>query len=392
MGAKGIGTDDSRRIGSWGTVETGATEWLSDLLGGGKTGQGGSDIIPNQEPAYEPVFNTRTTNIGGQVKGVNTSNVAKTPTAPTPTPTERGEFVGQIVGNRRWTGVGWEDAGMGGNDGGVSGQDISDAYAPAIAALQGYIDAAQTGAAADIENIGTRVKNQSGQLDVQEGELMGETQISQNKFHEDLTSALQDAIRSYNALAQQGNARFGRGSSAGGAVGELAQQEFFRQQGGVQKQGLSGDLQFEGEKTKIKNFVAKGKQDLDMYLNEATTEIQKGLRQTLADINSRRGDIETNKTRDRLSALQTAKETAQRVSEANVTYRQGLITTALSNMQSVAGRAFTPTEIAANLRELQNLIFGNSGGFTTLASPQTVARTRAFTDVEDPYAQTQVGQ
>ncbi|MCK9371238.1 hypothetical protein M0R04_15100 [Candidatus Dojkabacteria bacterium] len=298
-----------------------------------------------------------------------------------------GNTVNQTVGapgggSYRWDGSQWVYQAPSG-DNGVSASDISDAYAPAIAALQGYIDAANTGATEDTTNLNTRVANQSGQLDVQQGELLGDTAIEQNKFNDSLRSALEDAIRAYNALAQQGNARFGRGNSAGGAVGELASQEFFRQQGAVGKQQTSGDLQFEGERTKIKNFVAKGKQDLDMYKNEAITEIQKGLRETLADIESRKGDIETNKTRDRIAALQNAKETAQRVSEANTTFRQNLITTAISNMQSVLGRVLTPAEIKVQVQELNNIFADSQGNLITMATPASRALRNVNAKSED---------
>lgn len=307
------------------------------------------------------------TNNGGGGNNTNTNTI---------TTTNSGASLDQQwrdAGNTGDRPVGWN--GPGGGNGAVDlSNQIADAYAPAIQALQSWMDSANLGATEDTTSLENRVKSQASDIAVQQGASEGANKTEQQKFNDSLIAALQDSIRSFNALSQQGNARFGRGNSAGQAVGELAQQEFLRNQGGIQKEQSSGDLQFEGERTKIKQFYDTEHEKLNNFKNEAVTKIQQGLRATLDEIGNRRGEIETNKTNARLTALQNAKDNAQRVSEGYTQYKRDLVSTALTNMQAAAGRAFTPQEISANLSYLEQSIFGS----TTIQNP--TAQTQTFQD------------
>src|SRR5690606_8565433 len=153
------------------------------------------------------------------------------------------------------------------------------------------------------------------------------------------------------ALQQQAKARFGFGNSAGQAVGELAQQEYFRQQGNIGDRRATGALEFQKEMGRVKDYVRTKIDDLEQYRREATSQLKRNMQDRLAEIAARRGDIEANKAFDRLNVLRETQQRLQYLADQDRQFRQGLAMSALNNMQQIAGRAFTPQEIKATLSE-----------------------------------------
>ena len=242
-------------------------------------------------------------------------------------------------------------AGNGGDGGGQPdySQEISEGYAPALSALDQAISAAQGGATSQEESVGRNYASGIEKTAAESAQLTGDTTEQQTAFNKIIRSAYEEAVRAFNALNQQRVARFGGGSSAGGAVGELAQQEFFRQQGNVTEQQTTGNLQFAKEFANIGRYIGQKKTDLENWKLDAVGQIKQNLTDTLVAIAQNRGQIESNKTRDKLAALQTARENVQRVSDADTAFRQNLALTSIGQAQEIAGRAFTPAEINAQL-------------------------------------------
>jgi hypothetical protein len=148
--------------------------------------------------------------------------------------------------------------------------------------------------------------------------------------------------------------RFGGTSSAGQAVGELAQQEFFRQQGQTQQSGVQGAKDFGLEYTKIKNYVQQKKDDLEQYKNQALSTLRQNLADKLSEIRMRKADVEANKTRDRLSLLQSTIEQARQVASADKQFRQSLGLAAVSKLQEISGRQFSPQEWSSYINSFVN--------------------------------------
>lgn len=360
---------------------------LTEAIGGNQTSQGGSNIIPNNiqgavnigsQLAGSPI-NIGSGGTSGQVKGTSTSGGGGGGGG-TPPPAPTGGGSGGKQNGGWYNGVQYWAPGQGPTSNAPTNNtaptinwddQISAAYQPAIDALNQYQGVLGQGADTDIANIGTNVANQSAKLDTEKQQLTEDAQTQQNTFNQQLQSALQDAIRSYNALRQQGNARFGNGSSAGGAVGELAAQEFFRQQGNTQQQQAQGNSQFATEFNRIGTFISQAKNDLDTYKNQAIDSIKQNLAQNLNQIAQQRGTIEANKTNARLGVLQNAQQQAAAIQAADTQYRQNLVTSTLSSMQQAAGRVFTPTEIQTNLAALQNAIFGSAGNLQNKNAQQS---------------------
>lgn len=250
----------------------------------------------------------------------------------------------------------------GSNGGGdVNTSDISDAYAPALQAIAEAENALRGNASAQEESVGRNYQSSLDQTNTESAQLKTETSQRQDQFNKQLRSAYENAVRAYNALNQQKIAKFGGGSSAGGAVGELAQQEYFKQQGNINDQQSQGDLQFSGEFSKIGSYIGKKLTDLDNWKKDTMSQIQQNLSSALAEISARRGDVESNKTRDKLALLQSARDRVAAVQDANRSFMQQLAVASLSQAQQISGRAFTPTEIQATLQQWGIPLNGVSG-------------------------------
>ena len=89
------------------------------------------------------------------------------------------------------------------------------------------------------------------------------------------------------------------------------------------------------------------------------------------EIAFRKGDIEANKTRDKIAALQSAVNQANEIKSANRQYLLGLAEFTVGQMQEQQGRAFTPQEVAGVVAQFlaqENQIFSQNTGGQPLAN------------------------
>lgn len=134
----------------------------------------------------------------------------------------------------------------------------------------------------------------------------------QVKFQKTLDSALSQAVRSFNALQQQARSRFGGQSSSGQAVGELAQQEFFRNQGAIQSQAQDNQTQLQLQAKKTRLFYDDEQARIETQKQQALNDASNWLRSQLTQIDSQRAMAESDKAARRMDALQRARDyTAQ---------------------------------------------------------------------------------
>lgn len=273
---------------------------------------------------------------------------------------DKGSYVGEIRDGRRWTGVGWDDAGGGGNGEQDLSSLISEMYDPYMKELSDMEGTIQSEYAGDEKNLIDQYGLYNRQAQDQEGELIRSTDKEQGKYNDTLKSAYEESLRGYNALNQQGRVRFGRGSSAGQAVGELAQREFFREQGKIGNKQAEGDLQFAEERGRIKKYVKDKIDQLDINKTTAMSELKNTLRARLDEVRSRKYDIEANKTKDKIAVLTDTINQARELKRVDQEFRRNLGLAAVSKMQEIQGRAFTPQEIAVVMGEF-GIEVGNIG-------------------------------
>lgn len=246
---------------------------------------------------------------------------------------------------------------------------ISDAYAPALAALDQAVGVVNSGAQTQIDSINRNYDTSIANADTESATLNRNTTQKQQDYNQILKSAFDQGVRVYNALNQKAIAKYGGGSSAGGAFQELANQEFYRQQGNLSQEGAKGAREFANEFANIGTYIAQKKTDLDNWKKDAIDKVQQGLRESLLSISMRKGDIEANKTKDKIAALQAAVQNVQNIQNTNAQFLQQLAATSIGQMQQTAGRAFTPTEIQAVLHQWGIPLLGTVSTTTSQGAP-----------------------
>ena len=337
------------------------------------TAASSAQLKPAPKPAPKPQSS------GGGGGGGGGGSWGGTPTSKTTTTSSGGSSgggyaVGGWYNGRQWDGSrfgapgeiivgGGGNSGGGDSGGGDNGWDsqLDAIYNGYLSSLDQMASNANTTFGEQEKQLNDQVNTQSTQLDTQKGQLLDDTQTSENRYNDTLRSAYEDAVRSYNALAQQARARFGRGSSAGGAVGELAQQEFFRQQGQLQQKGVQGAEDFGKERIKINTYITDQLNQLTLYKNQAMDQLRQSLRDQLASIDAKKTEVQSNKARDKMALLQQAVSTAQSIADQERTQQRNIALQALGQMQQITGKTFTPAEIVAYLQDFQNQFVAAGG-------------------------------
>jgi len=230
-------------------------------------------------------------------------------------------------------------------------QMIEDLYNQGMGVLNDQEAQVRAGNEADIQSTNNRYNEQMQGITNEQNQYNQDYDTQEKKYNDTIKTALNQAITAYNALQQQQRARFGLGSSAGAAVGELAQQEFLRQQGNIQNKQAEGSLQFQQERDKIKQYISDKTTKLDNWKNEALSQLRVELGNKLNEIAGRKYDLAQNKTRDKMSILESIRQQALQIAEADKQFRRDLGLAAVSKMQELAGRAFTPKEISTVLSD-----------------------------------------
>lgn len=398
---------DWGHTGAWGTPDFKITETISDWFGGSRNNQGGSelrndpaDIFNNAVQLNQNIPLNSPTPMGPQkpaTSGVLGANTNQTTTQKQGTGGTGGsggsggggsqrDAFNQLRSSGKYAGwdeaAAWEDfkATGGGNQGGGGGVDdimrqIEDIYNSGMGYVNSARESAEKSAKGIKDNVVAEVGQQIDRTKTQGEELLGDVDVDADRFKKVLATALEEAVRSYNALKQQGIGRFGGGSSAGQAVGELAQREFFREQGKVNEKSAEGDMEFAREKGKIRTYVQNKIDDFEMYKTKALTEIENNLRSELARIDGVKYDLESNRARDKMGILQDSVNRARQVQEQDYNVKLQLATATIEQMQKVQGRAFTPAEIQATLADFGiNLNVGRGAGAGNAGGGRLVRR------------------
>lgn len=374
--------------GTWGTWDFGITEAIGDAFGLARNDQGGSQVTGTYDAGPTAVYKDQDTGVrgtleqlypsSGQVLGATDQKTTDTKT-PAPTGNTGGNTGGGGVnlkdpysnpGEGWWwdSADGWKQSGGGSND--LINQ-ISELYAPALQRANEAYGRVRQGYDEDVTNLKNRVAQSLADYNTQGDELLTSTDREQSQFNKTLESALNQAVRAYNALSQRANVFYGGSTGTGQAMNELAAREYYRQQGNVQGKQAEGDLQFSDERGRIKTYIDSKVKDLDLYKQEALTSLEQNLRDQIAAIDSRKDEIEANKTRDKMGVLQQAMERTQAIQDADRTFRQNLAMAGLNQLQEISGRVFTPQEIKTYLSEFQSDFNINP---TQVASSDTAAQ------------------
>ncbi len=206
--------------------------------------------------------------------------------------------------------------GYGGEGGGgtsAPSANYDELYAPYFSALDASKQSAQDNAQLASNDIDTGAAGQLRSIDTEIGNSNTAYQTTTDRATENKNNALQDAIRSYLSMSQQGNARFGRGSSAGAAVGELAQQEYFRNQGKIEVSGNETLADISSKWVASLKAYSNAKLDLNDKVATMKSQNQQNLNSVLGQINTQVSLGQQQKSQQRLDALKEATSYNQQI-------------------------------------------------------------------------------
>ena len=178
--------------------------------------------------------------------------------------------------------------------------------------------------------------------------------VAQQQLGENTRSAYDQAVRAYNALKQQQGARFGAGSSAGGAVGELAAQQYFRSQGGIGQQNVQAQGQIGQEKLRLDNYIAQKRTSLETSRQQADEKIKSDFRTQLAQIAQNRVLTEQQKTNAKLELLKQTIADSKAIAAADQSLRQQIAIFAAQQYATVSGQQFTPQGLNTAIQPFLN--------------------------------------
>jgi hypothetical protein len=241
-------------------------------------------------------------------------------------------------------------------------QQISELYNPYMNELNNMEGGIRNQYNEDTENYKGQYNTGKQKIQGENTELMQSLDENGRKFGEGVRSALADAVRYYNQVRQQGMSRYGGGSSVGGAVSELANQEFARQQGQIGTQRVQGEQQLMQETTKAKNYITDKYSQLDDWFKEANSKLASNFRDRLQEIAMRKADLESNKTRDKMALLNQTIERARNIQAANEDFKKQLGLFAVQTMAQLQGQNFKVGDIPGVYNQVANANFSGLQG------------------------------
>lgn len=187
------------------------------------------------------------------------------------------------------------------------------------------------------------------------------------------TSALAQARQLYGELAQRYGSMFGSRTSAGPFAMEILSRETQKQFGNIGQTATQGTQAVKQAATQLGNWVDTQKQTWNQKKTDALNNLQISFNNTIAGINSQRGQMESDKANKRYQALVDAKAQADQIQQADKTFSQQLALFQAQNQNpatysqgNVVGNQVAQLQTPYNPSGLQ----GNQGQLTSAAGSQ----------------------
>ncbi len=134
-------------------------------------------------------------------------------------------------------------------------------------------------------------------LDKSKVEREGYKNEQEKSLNNQYRSAYEEAVRGKQALDQQGNVRFGGGSSAGRAMNEIADREFYRQSGKVQNTHMENLGKLQSDWSKFLSWDADERQRLELEKRQSVTKLKNQFTQLFTQIMNNRNITKSEQAR-----------------------------------------------------------------------------------------------
>lgn len=276
---------------------------LTELVGGNKTTQGGSNLFGPKQAAPQVLGTTGTTYGPSPVAGPQRSTGRSVPQ-----PQQQQQSQPQ----------------QGGQQGPSTEDQLNAVYNPINDFLNQMAQEYEGGRPEAEAQIGTSFDREATTYANKEATEIGGLNSQEGVVNREEANALAQARQLFNELSQRNVAMFGAGSSAGPAAQEILGRDTSRKFGSVGETATAGRTTIEGERTRVKTFTAQKKAELETQKQEAIRNVQKEFREGLLKINGMKAQNESAKASARLELLQQAQQQAFEIEQADKAYARAI--------------------------------------------------------------------
>lgn len=283
-----------------------------------------------------------------------------------------GGYAGWNDMNAAWADFQAMGGNVGGGGGGGGGNDegaINAIYQPTMDYLgqleQQYTPEEAARAGGPIETsyqeslipIGEREATQKALIGGQEETVTGER-----------ASALAQARQLHQEGLQGIIGRFGAGSSTGPAASELLARQSMGMIRGIQEKATTALNALADEGRRLTDFVGRQKEVLLSKKNDALENLRREFRDKLASIQGMKGQVESEKAAKRLDQLNSYKEQAFQIEQADKAFQRQLILFESTKSEQLAQSFATNTGIAPEAALAFQRLLSSGRGYTPEAA------------------------
>lgn len=186
--------------------------------------------------------------------------------------------------------------------------DFDSLYAPQFAALDAATNTANANFDLASQDIARSKTSQLSDVQSEQDKAQQYFDDASQRASKNKDSAYSDAIRYFNALQQRAKAQFGRGNSAGPAVGEIANSEFVRNQGNIEQSYADIQKELEGKWQDAVKTYSSTRLKIDDWAATQISSLRQNLNTQLVQIQMSRAQTESDKTAKRLEVLDRARQ------------------------------------------------------------------------------------
>lgn len=257
---------------------------------------------------------------------------------------------------------------------GPSEEDLNNIYNPLNQAADATISYLNQQLPTDEAAVEAARARQEATIEKQRGLFNEQSTQDQTYLGEEKQSALQAAIRAYNALNQQRQARFGGSTSAGQAVGELATQEFFRSNADMEKTYAREITGLLGKRKMAQMFYDD---EINRANEIATTElsnIRKEYRAAILGVENDKREIASRRAERKLQIDQDYRARIENTKNTLREYLMGLEQVRMEREQEV-GRQIADKEAEYAYQRIINLHQGDISSLTGLSKTPMASTT-----------------
>jgi hypothetical protein len=252
---------------------------------------------------------------------------------------------------------------------------------PALDALNGVANSAQSSYDANVSNINTNQATQSGILNQNLTTQQGDVNAARTNQSNLTNNAIQQAKQAYSEIAQGLQSRYGGSTGTGAFANEIAGRQTTTNMAAFQTNLANAMQQLDATWTQVQQNHDNNMKSLNDQTQSAIAQAKSALDTNMANIGMQRGQLQSQKAEMINNAVQNYQQTVNAVNTANTQFAQTLAANLASAGQSVQQAIATAKAIVGTGQQganqatqgTQNITQGLNGITTPVSSSQTAA-------------------